>query len=147
MQTNHPDESQHLVRARLPQQTGVTSTVPHVLVVDDDPELLKLIGRVFDRIKDVKVTCFTSPLEALNAFLMDPHKFSLVLTDYKMPVMNGEELADQIHSVRQEMPIVAITGSTWEFRKMDTFVRVIEKPFGPADILKLIADWFEERPR
>lgn len=46
---------------------------------------------------------------------------------------------------RETWPGVAITGSTWEFRSMDTFVRVIEKP--PADILKLIADWFEERPR
>lgn len=147
MQTNHPDESQHLVRAGLPPQLGASSTVPHVLVVDDDPELLKLIGRVFDRIKDVDVTCFTSPIQALNAFLFDPHKYSLVLTDYKMPGMNGEELAEQIHTVRKEMPIVAITGSTWEFRKINAFVRVIEKPFGPADIFKLVSDWFEERPR
>ena len=145
MQTNQPDASQYLVRASMPVQSGELSAIPHVLVVDDAPQLLQLIARVFDRIKDVKVTCFTSPLEALNAFLMEPHKFSLVLTDYMMPEMNGEELAEKIHSVRREMPIVAITGSTWEFRSMDTFVRVIEKP--PADILKLIADWFEERPR
>jgi len=144
MQTKQPQESQHLVRSQLPQQIGETSTTPDVLVVDDDPELLKIIGRVFDRIKDVNVTCFSSPLEALNAFLMDPQEFSLILTDYEMPGMNGEELAEQIHSVRREMPI---TGSTWKFRRMDTFVRVIEKPFGPADIFKLVSDWFEERPR
>jgi two-component system, cell cycle response regulator len=87
-----------------------------VLVVDDDP----LVGEVICQL----VTALGFPCElsmsgqdALGK--MDTHAFSILLTDMRMPEMNGFEL---IRTVRVKLPdllIIAMTGYIEEFPYLD----------------------------
>ncbi|BBO83663.1 hypothetical protein DSCO28_42290 [Desulfosarcina ovata subsp. sediminis] len=49
-------------------------------------------------------------LPALDLFKADPFRFDLVITDYNMPAMSGDQMARQMLAIRKELPIIVCTG-------------------------------------
>lgn len=82
---------------------------PKILVVEDDPEMLRLLGEVLTRF-GVEPRCLTSSQQA--AQLINREKFDAVILDWLMPGLNGLELAERIRWSRSNSrcPIVMITG-------------------------------------
>jgi len=79
-----------------------------ILHVDDDEcnlEFTKLFLRGID--PELEIHNATSPHEALQ--LMEKEHFNCVITDYRMPNLNGIELAQKIKS-RYDIPIILFTG-------------------------------------
>jgi CheY-like chemotaxis protein len=77
-----------------------------ILVVDDEPFVCDAVKMMlaFDG-HDVVTT--NDAKEALAVF--DKDKFDLVITDYAMPGMKGDELAAAIKAQRPNQPVVMIT--------------------------------------
>ncbi len=73
-------------------------TQPSILYVDDERLLHGVLDRVFAR-EGIKVTAISSAIEAVDALKRQP--YDLVITDFKMPDMDGLEL---LAHVRQEYP-------------------------------------------
>ena len=90
-----------------------------ILIVDDEA----YIGDVFSEYLSTKgflVQKCLSGREALRLF--SDFKPDLVLSDYKMPEMNGLELYDAIKQIKLGQPFVMVTGAfippdAWEFLK------------------------------
>ena len=57
-----------------------------------------------------QVTALSNSKEALTEFTSRPQNFDLVLTDMAMPAMQGDVLAQKIHQVRADIPILMCTG-------------------------------------
>jgi CheY-like chemotaxis protein len=78
-----------------------------ILVVDDDPLVCDSIRRVLacDR---HQVETATSGEAALALFQQG--KFDLIIVDYEMPGMNGDELAAAVKALDPHQPVVMITG-------------------------------------
>ncbi len=55
------------------------------------------------------VTARTSSIEALEAFMANPDKFDLVITDMTMPNMTGVQLLQKLMEIRS-IPIIICTG-------------------------------------
>ena len=81
----------------------------HLLVVDDEPDVAGVARRMLETL-GYRVTVQTHPLEALACFRADPDDFDLVITDLAMPEMTGDVLADRLIRIRDDIPILAITG-------------------------------------
>jgi DNA-binding response OmpR family regulator len=86
------------------------SNLPSVMVVDDEEELAQLFmellkGSGFDTVS------FTDPLLALKHFQGDPKKYSLIITDFNMPDLNGLDLAKKIRNYNSNTKILLIAGS------------------------------------
>src|ERR1700733_2737269 len=80
-----------------------------ILIVDDDAALLQALPQVVDlRMKDVQVETADSAQQALA--LIKEHDYDAIVSDVKMPGMDGIELLAQIHEVRPDTPVVLITG-------------------------------------
>jgi PAS domain S-box-containing protein len=90
-----------------------TETIPsgtgRILFVDDEEELAKVWPRMLQQL-GYDVLAKTSSVEALQAFRAQPEEFDLVMTDYTMPDMTGEQLAREVLKVRPDVPIVLCTG-------------------------------------
>jgi|KBSMisStandDraft_5_1062788.scaffolds.fasta_scaffold14670_2 two-component system nitrogen regulation response regulator GlnG len=83
---------------------------PSLLVVDDDPVVLEVVCESLKRsLVDVHIESTDSPKIALRQ--ATSRRYSAVVTDVTMPVMNGLELASKIHDVHPHMPIVFISGT------------------------------------
>ena len=80
-----------------------------ILLVDDEKDLVE-IGRAMLHRLGYQVTAITGSLQALEAFKQDPDGFDIILSDYNMPGLTGEQLALQIKSIREDIPIIVCTG-------------------------------------
>jgi two-component system response regulator RpfG len=81
-----------------------------VLIVDDESTGRSILTKIIQQVEDdVSVAAFDNPLEALK-WLDDNHP-DLIITDYRMPDMNGVELIRQIQKIpgSQDIPIMMIT--------------------------------------
>ena len=84
------------------------SAVPtRVLVVDDEAMICQFLETLLRR-DGHEVTTVLNGEEALGR--LRSATYSLVITDLKMPGMNGFELICRIHELDDEIPIVVITG-------------------------------------
>lgn len=78
-----------------------------ILVVDDDPEVLRVVTRMLQRLEFEVVTA-GRPSEALT-LLMTGARFVAILTDLELPEMTGLDLLDKLAA--EKVPIIAITMS------------------------------------
>ncbi len=90
-------------------QPPPTAAVGRILFVDDEEALL-LVARHTLRLAGFQVTTFSRPADALERFKAAPDAFDLVLTDLAMPEMSGIMLAQQILTVRPDLPVLIISG-------------------------------------
>jgi CheY-like chemotaxis protein len=79
-----------------------------VLVVDDDPVVGKSFHRVLSQDKGYVVITAHNAAEALER--MRESEYDLVVTDIKMPGMDGVELAEEVRARRPWTPVVIVTG-------------------------------------
>ena len=87
---------------------AATSNTPaHILIVDDNS--LGLVARrtVLEELGYCVQTC-ASPQEALEQ--CDTMQFDVVITDYKMPGMDGVQLIQQLRKRYPAIPVILISG-------------------------------------
>ena len=84
----------------------VSGSHKHVLVVDDDTSVLAIVERT---LSDYRVSTARDAAEAL-AILSAQNRIDLLITDYLMPVMTGEELAHRARDLRPNLKILVLTG-------------------------------------
>ena len=78
---------------------------PHILLVDDDSSLLKLLSMRLEA-SGYKVSCAESAEQALN--IID-EKIDLVITDLRMEGMDGMALFQQVQRIQPQLPVIIIT--------------------------------------
>ncbi len=83
---------------------------PHVLLVDDEPDVLELQRLTLLRAGFIVHPCHDA-LAAWNAFEADPGAWQLVVTDQGMPNMRGVELIRRVKERRPEIACVLYTGA------------------------------------
>src|ERR1700676_1494789 len=82
---------------------------PHILLVDDDIALLEALPHMIAlRIHGVQVDTSDSSHKALDQ--IQKHDYDAIVSDIKMPGMDGLELLAKIQELRPETPTLLITG-------------------------------------
>ncbi len=82
-----------------------------ILFVDDEVPLARLGKNILERLGYI-VDTHTRANGALDAVLAAPDAYALVVTDQMMPGMTGATLAQRLHAIRSDMPIILTTGYT-----------------------------------
>lgn len=114
-----------------------------ILFVDDDIHLLKLGERIIQGL-GYNVISHTKSTDALEIFRDLPNQFDLVITDYRMPEMNGAELSKEILKITPDIPIIMCSGFSSDFSEEDANTLginwFIRKPLMKKDFAKLIEE-------
>ncbi|MDX8402128.1 MAG: ATP-binding protein [Mariprofundaceae bacterium] len=113
-----------------------------VLVVDDDAGVLTVHRKMVERLGCV-TEAMEDPQTALARIRSDPNAFDLLVTDFRMPRMNGLELLRAVREFLPELPVLLVTawGEEDELRKArDMCVRILHKPVSIARLNEAIAD-------
>ena len=92
-----------------------------ILIVDDEKDMLTLLQRIISEEKDHEVVTETNPFRALELFKEIP--FDLVITDLKMPKMDGIKLLEDVKKIRPKVFVVILTA----FATVETAVEAIQK--------------------
>jgi len=121
----------------LPRGRGET-----VMIVDDEGMLVALAEEMLAGLGYEPVG-YGSSSTALRAFLANPQRFDLVLTDEAMPDLVGTELAREIRLIRPEVPIILMSGhggAALANRAAAIGVNeVLHKPLQRADLAESLA--------
>ncbi|MBM4293547.1 MAG: response regulator [Deltaproteobacteria bacterium] len=109
----------------------------HILAVDDELDMLALLKMIIEGYSNHQVTVTNNPMEA--AEMLEKEDFDLVLTDLKMPGMDGLELMELAKKRDEDALVIVITAfgsleSAEEAMRKGAF-DYITKPFRKEQIL------------
>jgi DNA-binding NtrC family response regulator len=109
----------------------------HVLIVDDDPALLQALPEAL-RIRIAGLTVDTADSGAAALEQITARDYDAIVTDIKMPGMDGLELLAEIRTHRPDTPILMITG----YGELDLVVQALRA--GAYDFIRKPIDrhWF-----
>jgi len=126
--------------AEVPQAASVAAAEPtaaaktKVLVVDDEPVVLKFVAKVLE-MRGLSVVCASCADEALK-LIASGLDVPLMITDVVMPGKNGYQLAAEVTRLKPDMQVLFISGYTADkdFRRglMNDELNFLAKPFTPA---------------
>ena len=110
-------------------------TTPSVVVIDDEPVTLKQLRRILEK-EGYRVSTFSNPQRALEH--LETSACDLVISDVRMPTMDGLELMSRIKVRFPAIEVILITG----YASLDGAVEAtregafyyLEKPFTPDDV-------------
>lgn len=147
----------------LPAATANTAPVPEqaeaeaeirgdgacILVVEDDPELCKLIGDVLER-AGYRVLRAAAPEQALRLAEEHAGQVDLLLTDVVLPRMSGRELAARLHALQPSLAVLYTSGYADRAVVQNGIVEeqaaFLEKPFSKSTLLACVREALK-RPR
>ena len=111
-----------------------------ILLTEDDPTIRKLT-RTMLKDHGYDVIEAEDGKSALQAIATDHASIDLILTDVVMKSMNGPELVLRLMDSHPAMKVIYMSGYTGELvanQGLDNSIRVLEKPFTRAELLKAI---------
>jgi DNA-binding NtrC family response regulator len=118
----------------------ITSNGKSIVVVDDERDIVNQIKRSLEDMDGLKVYTFTDPFAALEHFNSGCKDHQIVISDIRMPGINGYELVKQLRKIDPQVKIILM--SSFEINdnelldvspdvNIDTF---LQKPFS-LDVL------------
>ena len=106
-----------------------------IAIVNDDQDLLSMYSEAL-QMSGYDVSSFADPVLAYEHIKENPNKYSLLITDYRMPHMNGLLLAMKLLEINQNLKVI-ILSSCYEFECISKF-RFIRKPISILKFVKIV---------
>jgi len=113
-----------------------------VVIVDDDQEITLLFREALKDISRVKIFTFTDPVLALEHFQINEYAYVLVISDFKMPGLNGMEFLKKIKALNPFVRTILMTAFEVEdkifreYTKNKIIDAFLQKPIGMHDLIK-----------
>ncbi|MBW1675882.1 MAG: sigma-54-dependent Fis family transcriptional regulator [Deltaproteobacteria bacterium] len=98
-----------------------------ILVIDDELDMLMLLRMIIEDNTDYEVETTNNPSEALK--MVRENDYDLVISDLKMPGMDGLELCDEVREINPDLPLIMITA----YGSLETADEAMKK--GVADFI------------
>ena len=108
-----------------------------ILIVDDEIDMLELLELIITDRTEYEVVTTNTPLDVPDLLKKEP--FDLLITDLRMPDIDGIELIEMVKKVDDQLPFIIITAygtieSAVEAMRKGAF-DYITKPFRQEQIL------------
>lgn len=91
-----------------------------ILVIDDDPEILKVIESFF-AVQGCQILCYGEAQKALNDLTGGKINCDVIITDLLLPGISGIEFTEKVKTLGIQTPIILITAN----KKIETAVEAI----------------------
>ena len=106
-----------------------------IWLIDDETEMLLVLAEFFQDRYDFEA--FSTP-EKLFEAVKAGHSPNVVVSDFRMPAMNGIDLSIELKRLGVHAPLILLSGFVDKTVSLEAFnrgiYRVMEKPFSPKDI-------------
>jgi DNA-binding NtrC family response regulator len=97
-----------------------------IAIIDDEVDLVNLFQEALEN-NGFKVCVFTDPIQAFNHIQKNPNDYGLILSDYRMPVMNGNELCTKLMRINSGFKVILM--SAYEYRRRYLQIHIYEKTY------------------
>ena len=113
-----------------------------ILVIDDDVEVLDSVQRLLES-EGFAVLTAPGPIEGIKMYTEHWQRVKMVILDYCMHIMKGDEVFEQLQRVNPAVHVVLATGCDDEVadRMIAKGVRSsLQKPFNAGELLSRVRD-------
>ncbi len=111
-----------------------------ILVVDDNLSFLKLMKRLFNKYDQMIFTADSA--EEAEHILGYEEKISLIITDLKMPWLNGIDFCRKVKTLKPDLRIYALSGCIDDFDMNELedagFDGIYQKPIKKANLEEIL---------
>ena len=126
--------------------TPLNSNKKRILIVDDEPDITLTFKIALESTGLYEVYTFNEPLKALANF--KAHSYDLVITDIKMPKMNGCEFSQKVKEIDNNVKICFLTASECYYCNNGNYEQreaecLLTKPIGIGELIKQIKSILE----
>ncbi len=114
-----------------------------ILLVDDEQDIVAIFRKSLQN-QGFDAYGFTDPILALEHFKANHPNYGLVISDIRMPQMNGIELARRIREIKPEVKLLLMTAfelSDFDSDLLDSLKanEFLRKPISPAELANRVA--------
>ena len=114
-----------------------------IAIIDDEADLVDLFQEILES-DGFKVCAFTDPIQAYNYIQKYPNDYCLILSDYRMPVMNGNELCTKLMRINSEFKVILM--SAYENIEDDiSKFKFMRKPTTISNLLQIVKNTIAEK--
>ncbi len=105
-----------------------------ILLVDDNVDVRGLTKAFLEQ-AGYSVATAADGIDGLRYYQRNQSSVLLLLTDVRMPKMNGFDLADRVLGIDSQLPVLLMSGDAWGSHRG---LECIAKPFPPAELLERV---------
>jgi DNA-binding NtrC family response regulator len=133
-------------RSKLAAGEAKLPAVDWILIVDDVFDIVSIFKQALMK-KGFHVFGFTDPLLALEHFQISTKRYELVISDLRMPGMNGYEFVKKVNEIKPEIKIFLMTAfeiNDVEFKRLLPKVKIeglLQKPISLAHLVSTVSKY------
>ena len=114
----------------------MASNIRIVSIVDDELDITQLYqDAIYGKIDGISVVCFNNPVTALEHFIENKKDYALVISDLRMPKLNGLDLLEKVKMLNSNVRTILV--SAYEVKEDEVFQKYMKEG---------IIDLFIEKP-
>ena len=125
----------------------MTSNIRIVSIVDDELDITQLYqDAIYGRINGISVVCFNNPVTALEHFSENKKDYALIISDLRMPNLNGLDLLSKIKMINPNVRTILV--SAYEVKEDKVFQKYMKD--GTIDLFiekPIPIDWLRQKVR
>jgi DNA-binding NtrC family response regulator len=116
-------------------------------IIDDELDITQLYqDAIFGHISGISVVCFNNPVTALEHFIDNKEDYALVISDLRMPNLNGLDLLKKIRILNPNVRTILV--SAYEVKEDEVFQKYMKEGVIDLFIEKPIPiDWLRQKVR
>jgi DNA-binding response OmpR family regulator len=110
-----------------------------IMIIDDDQDILNLFTDFLQK-EGYDVVSYLDPIEALNEIEEKPQRYSLLITDIRMPGISGIELIKKVCGINQDIRVILMSafGIDGDEIKELGYEKFIQKPVHLRSLAEII---------
>jgi DNA-binding NtrC family response regulator len=112
-----------------------------ISVVDDELDIMTLFRDALSQLPDVEVFGFTNSSLALEHFKMNQSQYSLVLSDFRIPELDGMQLLKEIKAIKPSVKTLLVSAFEVEnelFQQCSCIDTFLQKPISMIDLIEKV---------
>ena len=125
----------------------MNTNIKIVSIVDDELDITQLYqDAIYGHINGISVVCFNNPMTALEHFIENKKDYVLVISDLRMPNLNGLDLLNKIKMLNSNVKTILV--SAYEVKEDKTFQKYMKD--GTIDLFiekPIPIDWLRQKVR
>lgn len=116
-----------------------------VLLVEDDPMVSEIVSELIVSL-GYEVLSATCPADAVAEFRKHQECIAIMLTDWLMPGVNGQELAEMVYKIDPALNVIFMSGRLPDGVPAGRVMNFLQKPFSREDLACKLAEVMQQPP-
>lgn len=125
--------------------TVLSSATNSILVLDDESDIVTIFKKSLELV-GYTVSGFTDAILALEHYRVNSDKYSMIISDIRMPNITGVDFADTVRKINQLVKIILISAFDMKVLQISESLHnteTIQKPVLPSKLNAIVSKHLE----